>query len=64
MQSIFLLPRYLERNHELLSKTLAKHSISEEELKAYQEEEKRTQSETAENVLSHPVDNEEVKKTK
>lgn len=64
MQSIFLLPRYLERNHELLTKTLAKHSISDEELKAYQEEERRAQSETDENVLDHSVDNEEVKKIK
>lgn len=64
VQSIFLLPRYLERNHELLTKTLAKHSISEEELKAYEEEERRAQAETAGNVLDQPVDSEEVKKTK
>lgn len=61
VQSIFLLPRYLERNHELITKTLAKHSISDEELKAFQEEEERTQLQTAE--LDH-ADDGQSKKTK
>lgn len=42
---MFLLPRYLERNHELITKSLAQHSITDEELKAFEEEEQQKQQE-------------------
>lgn len=42
---MFLLPRYLERNHDLITKSLAKHSITDEELKAFEEEEQREKQE-------------------
>lgn len=35
------MPRYLEQNHELITKSLAQHSITDEELKAFEEEEQR-----------------------
>lgn len=61
VQSIFLLPRYLERNHELISKSLAKHSISDEDLKAFEEAE-TTAKENDDHQLDNS-DNEQFKKT-
>lgn len=60
IQSIFLLPRYLQRNHEMIAKTLEKHSITEEELKAFEEEERlRTNEQSTE---TQPDTGEESKK--
>lgn len=47
------MPRYLEQNHELITKSLAQHSITDEELKAFEEEqqwekEKETQKQITE----------------
>lgn len=36
-----MLPRYLEQNHELITKSLAQLSITDEELKAFEEEERQ-----------------------
>lgn len=35
------MPRYLEQNHEFITKSLAQHSITDEELKAFEEEQQQ-----------------------
>lgn len=58
IQSIFLLPRYLERNHELITKSLVEHSIEENE------NEKTTEEEDGQkpNVEKTPDTDEKLKK--
>lgn len=67
IQSVFLLPRYLERNHELITKSLAQHSITDEELKAFEEEEQREkqkpEEEKSQNAEEQSEETAELKKT-
>lgn len=56
IQSIFLLPRYLQRNHDMIAKTLERHSITDEDLKAFEEEERLKQKESEAEVQSETTE--------
>lgn len=41
IHAVFLLPGYLQRNQEILSKIMEKHGITEDELKVYDSTEEK-----------------------
>lgn len=60
VQTIFLLPRYLQRNHDMIAKSLERHSITDEDLKAFEEDEQQNNNENQTENQSESI--EELKK--